>query len=367
MFSRNRTVFISHSAKNAEIVDQLSGLLQKIGIPPGNVFCSSILGQGVNNGEKLNEKIHVTIKNSDIIIYLLSDAFINSSYCMEELGIGWFLAFLKKKTCYYLRVPDIEMDELSGFVNSRIDMFSLVNSRDHITLFVENISDKLKLFPQKNSVISNCIDTFVSAINNYCLRDIDNKTRIKEIQIDRENEIERLSLVIGEQRNQIESYKRALELKDSKDRITELEIELRTIENMFFILGLGETVEKGFILEYKQFFFNMINRYEELQTILKHEPVDGNMEKLLSQAYLSCEDYEKAYRHFRNAIMLAEYITESSSKFFVNSYPYTLKEIIEIYEEKLKSKKEGLEKDFIRDSLKYFKLKEAEKNKPTKS
>ncbi len=55
------TVFISHSSDNSEIAEQLTSLLRNIGISNDQIFCSSVLGQGVNNGEKLNDIIHAVI------------------------------------------------------------------------------------------------------------------------------------------------------------------------------------------------------------------------------------------------------------------------------------------------------------------
>ena len=139
MFKRN--VFISHSSNNREIAEQICAFLVRLGIDEDKVFCSSVIGQGINNGEKLNEAIATAIRKSKLIIFLLSYDFINSSYCVEELGVGWYLEHTNKAKCFYFVMPDIELSDLHGFVNSRIHKFSFL-SREHqedLSLFAENI------------------------------------------------------------------------------------------------------------------------------------------------------------------------------------------------------------------------------------
>ena len=124
MFSK-RNIFISHSSENKEIALQFSAFLAGLGFPRENIFCSSIIGQGIQGNEELNKKISESIKKSKAIIFLISDDFLKSSYCMEELGVGWYLSQNKKANCFYFVLPDIKLDEVKGFVNSKIKSFYL--------------------------------------------------------------------------------------------------------------------------------------------------------------------------------------------------------------------------------------------------
>ena len=92
MIFGKKNIFISHSSKNKEIAEQLCAYFSRYGLDNKRVFCSSIIGQGVSNGEKLNEAIGAAISKSHLLIYLLSKDFIDSSYCMEELGGGWYMS-----------------------------------------------------------------------------------------------------------------------------------------------------------------------------------------------------------------------------------------------------------------------------------
>ena len=123
----NKNVFISHSSANKEIAEHLSAYLIRIGVNEKNIFCSSIIGQGVANGEKLNDAIGKAIRKSKLIVFLLSRDFLDSSYCMEELGAGWYLNQHQGAICFYLVLPDMELSDLSGFVNSKVDKFSFID------------------------------------------------------------------------------------------------------------------------------------------------------------------------------------------------------------------------------------------------
>ena len=68
---------------------------------------------------------------------------------MEELGVGWYLSQRNKVSCFYLVLPDIELSDLRGFVNSKIDKFSFLDDTHSgdLGLFAENICEKLKVKP----------------------------------------------------------------------------------------------------------------------------------------------------------------------------------------------------------------------------
>ena len=253
---------------------------------------------------------------------------------MEELGIGWYFAFNNCKICFYIKIPDIELNELFGFVNAKIDKFSLVDSVNDTTLFVENICDIMRIKTRRASEISNDVNAFIGAIRECCLKFIAKKAESKSntIQI-------------------IED-----ELYDKSDK---LELELINIESLFSSLALGTVVKKEAIIELRFFIFNMIDRYEELHSLLKREPSNKSMQKLISQAYLACQEYDKALKHFINALKMdTVYIQDVN--YFVEGYPYSLKDAIRIVKEKLEISRVR-DRDCIRYALRYLEDEESKR------
>ena len=121
-----KKVFISHSSKNSMIANSFSGYLEHIGIKHNNIFCSSAISQGAKNGEELNVRIGKAIKDSYLIIYIISQDFFNSNYCIEELGTGWYLAQECKKKCFYIIIRYLNFDDIYGFVKSIINIYTLL-------------------------------------------------------------------------------------------------------------------------------------------------------------------------------------------------------------------------------------------------
>ena len=88
-----KDIFISHSSINAPIAEQLGAFLKHLGISSDRIFCSSVLGQGVNNGEKLNDAVFSAIKDAKIIIYIVSRVYprfcVNSKERKKKQNFYW--------------------------------------------------------------------------------------------------------------------------------------------------------------------------------------------------------------------------------------------------------------------------------------
>ena len=147
-------------------------------------FCSSIVGQGVANGEKLNDAIGKAIEKSKLIVFLLSRDFLDSSYCMEELGAGWYLNQHKKgATCFYLVLPDMRLSDLNGFVNSKVDKFSFVDpeQKEELECFALETAKYLRLKKPEHQTIVNARKTFFSAIEKH-LGDLISRAENKKLE-----------------------------------------------------------------------------------------------------------------------------------------------------------------------------------------
>lgn len=81
-------VFISHSSKDEEFVVKLAQLFELLGVAHNNIFCSSIEGQGVKHGKKIEEAVRNEIIEDKVLSYIISKNFLNSNYCLNELGAG---------------------------------------------------------------------------------------------------------------------------------------------------------------------------------------------------------------------------------------------------------------------------------------
>ena len=357
----DKKIFISHSSVNKEIAEHLSAYLIRVGVKEKNIFCSSIMGQGVGNGEKLNAAIGKAIRKSKLIIYLLSHDFINSSYCMEELGVGWYLAQYHKAMCFYLVLPDISLSELNGFVNSKIDKFSFVDpeQKEDIEFFGIEVAKRLRLKRPEHRIIVNANRTFFYAIEKN-LSDLVVRIENEKLKEDaKKNEIDNLKNKIEQQAELIENQRREKQIEFEKIEKDKREIKHRTIEEMFFLLGMTAGLsKKQFDSLGKQFWTNMLNEYVELEKEFESSYVsvaNQDMQILLANIYSHMGCFEDAYKRMLKFIELEEN----------NFYPYFFDNIIltetnyadeaiELLKNKLQDCPIGIIRDSYQETLKFF-------------
>lgn len=359
--AKNMNIFISHSSRNIEIVEHFCAALCSLGINKDSIFCSSIPGQGVNNGQKLNDGIHNAIASSGLLIYFISYDFIHSAYCMEELGIGWYISQQQQVDCYYLLIPDIAFSEIEGFVNSNIDKFTVVSAehKDDFGLLLENICEKTGIAIPKHSALLNIEKVFYDAIHASLANTI---ARRKELQLLAEKQTMRendLNDKISELEAQIEKYEAYLLKYEAREEAIqkhqerrELYAEFSAIRSRFHILGVLDGISKTAYesMKNKEFFLSMAYRYIELENIFgEHNP---QMELLLACIFSHEGLTKEAYSH------LIEYVKYNNHNIFPSYFRHInvsadndMHEIIEILEEKTKEHRMGVVLDSYKETI----------------
>ena len=64
-------------------------LKEGIGVPVNDIFCSSIPGHGIRTGADFSEYIKKEILNPELVILLLTESYMESEFCLMELGACW--------------------------------------------------------------------------------------------------------------------------------------------------------------------------------------------------------------------------------------------------------------------------------------
>jgi len=177
-----QNIFLSHSSKDTILVEKLNNFLISIGVRSDNIFCSSINGQGVENGKSISESIHKEIKNSKLIIFVITQNFLKSPYCTSELGAGWVLNG-DKSSIYIFKSFDVEVDELNGFVDSNYK-YSLFDSNG-LSELCDIVSDIFEITP-KHSVVAKNTKIFLDEIKSVTHSLVENKHKDIE-QLEKEN------------------------------------------------------------------------------------------------------------------------------------------------------------------------------------
>lgn len=188
-------VFISHSSKDIEIAKELSCFLKLLSMDI-DVFCSSISGV-INQGENFVKCIEEGLKNSIVFIPLISKNYIESKYCLIELGYAYSKSISHKRNYYILPFcisPITRSEALLGTPLAHLQTMA-INDRDDMQNFLRTLI-KYKLIPEL--AIMNCdLFTFVDRVNDIIMKtenilgnaiilpicsDLDNPNAIQHIQ-----------------------------------------------------------------------------------------------------------------------------------------------------------------------------------------
>lgn len=171
-----KSVFISHSAKDKDFILLLNDFLYGLGIPKDKIFCSSIEGQGVKHGNRIEDTVKTHLSKSAIIIYVLSRNFLESQACMQELGVGWMSNDLKK--CFYFKLNDITMDEIKGFLSTSYK-FTMI-TQESLSEFIDDFCEVAGLTAIKSSETINLIKSLMSKSLDFLEKIVDEKNLTDE-------------------------------------------------------------------------------------------------------------------------------------------------------------------------------------------
>ncbi len=83
-------IFISHSTADKALAEKFVDFLKEaIGVPNDAIFCSSVNGHGIPLGTDFNEYMKSKIQNPELVILLMTPSYMESAFCLMELGATW--------------------------------------------------------------------------------------------------------------------------------------------------------------------------------------------------------------------------------------------------------------------------------------
>ena len=135
--SGGKKIFISHSSKDLKIVDAFVTLLVRgAGLFQGDIFCSSIEGMKIVNGEDLRERIRNNVIGADFAILLVSGNYKRSEVCLNEMGAVWASEKIIKAYVF----PDLKEESVGWLINNKAaeklnDMTALASLYQEIQKF----------------------------------------------------------------------------------------------------------------------------------------------------------------------------------------------------------------------------------------
>lgn len=203
MDNNNPKIFISHATLDSKFVNEFMSFLCEVGIPKEDIFCSSFEGNGVKNGERIPDSVINGLKHSDLIIYFITNNFLKSTFCTQELG-AFALLDNSDKSRFIFKFDDVDNSEIKGFVDSSIkynlfDSVGLSNLYDSLNE-IFNLNKKISQVTESiNKLLANS-KSFVSSIiedKNKTNEEL-NRQHINNLRNSYHNLSQREKLVIAE-------------------------------------------------------------------------------------------------------------------------------------------------------------------------
>lgn len=85
-------LFISHSSKNRELLDDFLEFLQLgMGVERNDIFYTSAAGD-LATGETFMETIRQQLWDSEAVISIITEEYLKSKFCMAEMGAAWAMS-----------------------------------------------------------------------------------------------------------------------------------------------------------------------------------------------------------------------------------------------------------------------------------
>jgi TIR domain len=103
-------IFLSHAVADQPLAKLLVDFLKEaIGVPNNAIFCSGVKGHDIPLGEDFNEHIKQKIQRPQLVMLLMTPAYIESLFCLMELGAAW----AQSATSLAIVVPPIEFQTVT--------------------------------------------------------------------------------------------------------------------------------------------------------------------------------------------------------------------------------------------------------------
>lgn len=136
----SKEIFISHAQLDSEIADSVVDLLQTgLDISSSKVFCSSLEGLGIPPGENFVSFIHKQIQEPKAIIPLVSKSYLESVFCLCELGAAWGFSH----RCFPLVISPVDFSDLKAVLTGI--QAARINDPQGLNTFADAIESALEI------------------------------------------------------------------------------------------------------------------------------------------------------------------------------------------------------------------------------
>jgi len=136
----SKKIFISHSSLDCKLVEIIASFIAELfGISRDEIFCTSIDGADIKNGERIVRQIKEEIQSPAIFLAVITTGYIKSQFCLCEIGAAWAMAHQN----IFVRTPDVDIKRLVAIISgSQINDISCNETLGKIADKIKNVLHK---------------------------------------------------------------------------------------------------------------------------------------------------------------------------------------------------------------------------------
>lgn len=162
-------IFISHSSRDLAFVKPFVELLERIGLEPENMFCSSIAGYNVPLDSNIYSYLKEQFQNYDLrVIFILSENYYKSPSSLNEMGAAWVLQHRYTS----ILLPQFDFRDVKGVIDQMRISIKLDSEKSELKSRLNELRDTLiSEFELKQSLSNQNVwechrDEFVDTISS---------------------------------------------------------------------------------------------------------------------------------------------------------------------------------------------------------
>lgn len=157
----SKKIFISHSSIDKDVVESFVNNILKLGLSlsANDIFCTSIEGMNILNGDDFRTKIVDELKECHAAILIITENYKKSEVCLNEMGAIWALGLIR----FPLINKPINFKNV-GFLTEVQQIGQMCSSSD-LDNFMESICEKLKIITPKTATWNSSKEKFLKSKN----------------------------------------------------------------------------------------------------------------------------------------------------------------------------------------------------------
>ena len=181
MADGQKPIFLSHSYHDKALAERLVNLLTNgCDVSRNDVFCSSLPGMDIKVGEpSFIEYLRKELNEPKLVILLITENYLASSFCLAELGAAWRMGF----ECFPLAVKPVSRSEIGGVLEVRqAGDISEENYLDQLHDKVKTVLDKKVPAPTWTVQKDLFLDGLDGVVKGLKKPDVVQRAELKKVQ-----------------------------------------------------------------------------------------------------------------------------------------------------------------------------------------